>query len=125
MILCDTNILIEFYRDNAQVVFTMQEIGLPELAVSVITVGELYFGLEQDRRELLKIKRHLASLQQIPMDQETSELALALLETYALSHRLSLPDAVIAATALRHELSLYTLNIRDFRFIEGLSLHQP
>ena len=98
MILCDTNILIEFYRDNADVVSTMRGIGLPELAVSVITVGELYFGA-RDRRELLKIKRHLASLQQIPMDEETSELALALLETYALSHRLSLPDAVIAATA--------------------------
>ena len=124
MILCDTNILIEFYRDNADVVSTMQEIGLPELAVSVITVGELYFGA-RDRRELLKIKRHLASLQQIPMDQETSELALSLLETYALSHRLNLPDAVIAATALRHELSLYTLNVRDFRFIEELSLHKP
>ena len=102
----------------------MRGIGLPELAVSVITVGELYFGA-RDRRELLKIKRHLASLQQIPMDEETSELALALLETYALSHRLSLPDAVIAATALRHELVLYTLNVRDFRFIEGLSLHKP
>jgi tRNA(fMet)-specific endonuclease VapC len=124
MILCDTNILIEFYRDNADVVSTMRGIGLPELAVSVITVGELYFGA-RDRRELLKIKRHLASLQQIPMDEETSELALALLETYALSHRLSLPDAVIAATALRHELVLYTLNVRDFRFIEGLSLHKP
>jgi predicted nucleic acid-binding protein len=124
MILCDTNILIEFYRDNADVVSTMRGIGLPELAVSVITVGELYFGA-RDRRELLKIKRHLASLQQIPMDEETSELALALLETYALSHRLSLPDAVIAATALRHELGLYTLNVRDFRFIEGLSLYKP
>jgi tRNA(fMet)-specific endonuclease VapC len=124
MILCDTNILIEFYRDNADVISTMRGIGLPELAVSVITVGELYFGA-RDRRELLKIKRHLASLQQIPMDEETSELALALLETYALSHRLSLPDAVIAATALRHELVLYTLNVRDFRFIEGLSLHKP
>ena len=124
MILRDTNILIEFYRDNAEVVSTMQKIGLPELAVSVITVGELYFGA-RDRRELLKIKRHLASLQQLPMDQETSELALALLETYALSHRLSLPDAVIAATALRHELSLYRLNVRDFRFIDGLSLYKP
>ena len=102
----------------------MQEIGLPELAVSIISVGELYFGA-RDRRELLKIKKHLASLRQIPMDQETSELVLSLLETYALSHRLNLPDAVIAATALRHSLSLYTLNVKDFRFIEGLSLYKP
>ena len=124
MILCDTNILIEFYKNNEVVISALQEIGLPELAVCVITVGELYFGA-RDRRELLKIKKHLASLRQIPMDQETSELALSLLETYALSHRLSLPDAVIAATALRNDLSLYTINVKDFRFIAGLSLYQP
>jgi predicted nucleic acid-binding protein len=124
MILCDTNILIEFYKGNDDVLSALQEIGLPDLAVSVITGGELYFGA-RDRRELLKIKKHLASLRQIPIDQETSEFALSLLETYALSHRLNLPDALIAATALRHGLSLYTLNVKDFRFIEGLSLYKP
>lgn len=124
MILCDTNILIEFYKDNEEVISALQEIGLAELAVSVITVGELYFGA-RDRRELLKIKKHLAGLSQIAVDPETSQLALSLLETYALSHRLNLPDAVIAATALRHDLSLYTFNVKDFRFIEGLSLYKP
>ncbi len=124
MILCDTNVLIEFYKNDDEVVATLREIGLPDLAVSVITVGELYFGA-RDRRELLKIKKHLAGLRQIPIDSETSELALSLLETYALSHRLSLPDAIIAATALRNDLSLYTFNVKDFRFIEGLSLYQP
>lgn len=124
MILCDTNILIEFYKDNHDVVSALQEIGLPDLAVSIITVGELYFGA-RDRRELQKMKKHLAGLRQISIDQETSELALSLLEAYALSHRLNLPDSVIAATALRHRLSLYTLNVKDFRFIEGLSLYKP
>ena len=124
MILCDTNILIEFYKDNDAVIHALRGIGLPDLAVSVITIGELYFGA-RDRRELLKIKKHLAGLRQIPIDPETSEIALSLLETYALSHRLNLPDAVIAATALRHDLSLYTLNVKDFRFIDRLSLYKP
>jgi predicted nucleic acid-binding protein len=48
-----------------------------------------------------------------------------LLEEYALSHKLSVPDALIAATALQHNLHLYTLNIKDFRFIAGLNLHKP
>jgi predicted nucleic acid-binding protein len=123
MILCDTNVLIEFYKDNDWVIVALREIGLSDIAVSTITVGELYFGA-RDRRELRKIKKHLASLRQIPIDLETSELALSLLETYALSHRLSLPDAIIAATALRHGLSLYTFNVKDFRIIEGLSLYE-
>lgn len=123
MILCDTNILIEFYKNNDEVIHALREIGLSDLAVSTITVGELYFGA-RDRRELLKMKKHLANLRQIPIDEETSILTLSLLETYALSHRLNLPDALIAATALRHNLNLYTLNIKDFRYIEGLSLHK-
>jgi predicted nucleic acid-binding protein len=41
--LCDTNILIEFYRGSAEVTGTLSAIGVSNLAVSVITVGELYF----------------------------------------------------------------------------------
>lgn len=105
MILCDTNILIEFYRNNQDVTSRLREIGVPNLAISVITVGELYYGA-RDSRELTKIKKHLASLHQIAVDEETSEITLSLLETYALSHRLSLPDAIIAASALRHSIDL-------------------
>lgn len=124
MILCDTNILIEFYKNNADVVSAMRGVGLPNLAVSVITVGELYYGA-WDNRELVKIKKHLSGLHQIAMDEEISEIALSLLETYALSHRLSLPDAIIAATALRHSIALYTLNLKDFRYIDRLSVYKP
>ena len=124
MILCDTNILIEFYKNNPDVISVMRKVGLPSLAVSVITIGELYYGA-RDSRELTKIKKHLASLNQIAVDEATSEITLALLETYALSHRLSLPDAIIAATALRHSMELYTLNLKDFRYIDGLSIYKP
>jgi predicted nucleic acid-binding protein len=124
MILCDTNILIEFYKDNEDVSNVLRAIGLPDLAVSVITVGELYFGA-RDKRELLKIKKHLAGLHQIPVDAEISGRYLSLLESHALSHRLSIPDALIAATALRHNLELYTINLKDFRYIEGLTLYTP
>ena len=42
---------------------------------------------------------------------------------YSLSHKLTIPDALIAATALANDLELYTLNIKDFRFIENLRLY--
>ncbi len=124
MILCDTNVLIEFYKDNEDVSNVLRAIGLPDLAVSVITIGELYFGA-RDKQELLKMKKHLAGLHQIPVDVGISGRYLSLLESYALSHRLSIPDALIAATALRHNLKLYTLNLKDFRYIEGLTLYAP
>ena len=37
MILCDTNILIEFYKGNPSVVQTLKTIGAANIAVSVIT----------------------------------------------------------------------------------------
>jgi predicted nucleic acid-binding protein len=36
-----------------------------------------------------------------------------------------LPDALIAATALEHRLTLVTRNVRDFYGIKGLRLRAP
>ena len=46
------------------------------------------------------------------------------MNSYALSHRLSVPDGLIAATALTEDLPLYTHNLKDFRYIAGLELHK-
>jgi len=124
MILCDTNILIEFLNGNQAITDAMNAIGEGEIAISAITIGELYFGAH-DKRELRKIQNHLASLQQIQVDEEISRIHLDLLGDYALNHRLNIPDALIAATAIRHALPLYTLNVKDFRFIPGLQLYTP
>lgn len=124
MILCDTNILIEFYKGNSRVVEEMQKIGLPNLAVSVITAGELYFGA-RDKREMEKIRKHLSLMRQIPLDSDISDRFLKLLEEFALSHRLTIPDALIAATTLSQDIPLYTLNLKDFQFIPGLKIHIP
>ena len=43
---------------------------------------------------------------------------------YSLSHKLTIPDALIAATAITQDLELYTLNIKDFRFIKDLKTYQ-
>lgn len=122
MILCDTNILIEFYRGNAEIISELQAIGLANLSVSAVTSGELYYGA-RDKRELEIMKKHLSLLNQIPLDADISNQFLSLLETYALSHRLSVPDALIAATALTRQTPLYTLNVRDFQFISDIKLH--
>jgi len=124
MILCDANILIEFYKNNPQITAVLREIGLPDLAISAVTEAELYFGA-LNKVELQKIKRHLALLQQFPLDVALSNTFLQLMETYSLSHKLSIPDALIAATALTRDISLYTLNVKDFRFIPGLALFSP
>lgn len=122
MILCDTNILIEFYKNNLQIVQSLQKIGANALAISAITQAEIYFGA-LNKRELRAIKRHLSLLHIYPLDTVISSQFVALMEAYSLSHKLTIPDAIVAATALVYGLELYTLNLKDFRFIPGLTLY--
>jgi predicted nucleic acid-binding protein len=123
MILCDTNILIEFYKGNHQILGTLLHIGLVNLAVRMVTVGELFYGAK-DRRELSKIQVHLSQIQQIALDEDISTHFVNLLGKYALSHKLSVPDALIASTAITKDMPIYTLNVKDFRYIPGLKLYE-
>ena len=124
MILCDTNILIDFYKNNDAIVQELRAIGPNAVAVSVITQAELYFGALH-KQELLRIRKHLMLIRRYPVDVDISERFIELMEQYSLSHGLAIPDALIAATALVHSLELFTLNKKDFRFIQGLSLYIP
>jgi predicted nucleic acid-binding protein len=122
MILCDTNILIEFFKNNEVVIKELRQIGSTELAVSVVATAELYYGA-RDKAELQIIQKRLATLKQVELDPEISAIFLELMAKYVLSHRLSLPDALIAATALRHNAVLYTFNLKDFKYIPGLKIY--
>jgi len=46
------------------------------------------------------------------------------MESYSQSHKLGIPDALIAATAMVHKVELYSLNAKDFQFISDLKLYQ-
>ena len=64
MILCDTNILIEFYKGKPNIVSELRTIGQQQLAVSTITQAELYFGAI-NKEELEKIKHHIVIKKQL------------------------------------------------------------
>lgn len=121
MILCDTNILIEIYRDNAQIIEAVKQIGQENIAVSDVTCAELLYGA-RNKKELQAIRKDLNKLTVLPIQSSISNLAVELVEKYALSHKLSLPDALIASTAITHNIELYTLNIKDFRFLKDVKL---
>jgi tRNA(fMet)-specific endonuclease VapC len=122
MILCDTNILIEFYKANPAVIQTIKHIGPANIAVSVITKAELFYGA-RDKQELARIERNLSSCHCIGLNDPISALFLELMVNYSLSHKVTIPDMLIAATAIRHGLDLYTLNTKDFKFIPGLKVY--
>ena len=82
---------------------------------------ELYFGA-LNKKELHKIKKHLQALSVVHFDNYVSELAVSMIEKYSKSHGLQIPDAIIAATALSLGIRLFTLNLKDFRYIAELEL---
>ena len=122
MILCDTNILIEFYKANPTVIQTLHRMGSVNIAVSVITKAELFYGA-RDKQELAKIERHLSVCHCYGLNDSISARFIELMSRYSLSHKVSIPDMLIAATAISHDLELYTLNTKDFKFIPELNLY--
>jgi tRNA(fMet)-specific endonuclease VapC len=123
LVLCDTNIIIEFYKENPEVIKNLRSIGQQNIAVSIVTAGELLFGV-LNKRELSRIKRDIEHLQIIHLTPEIGECFTKLMLNYSLSHRLSLPDGLIAATALIENVSLYTHNLKDFKYIKDIVLYK-
>ncbi len=123
MILCDTDVIIEFYKGNRQVIQNLRAIGEENIAISIVTSGELLFGA-LNKRELNQISKDIEKLNLIHINQEIGNCFNELLIRYSLSHKLTLPDGLIAATCIVEGIQLYTRNLKDFKFIEGLRLYR-
>jgi tRNA(fMet)-specific endonuclease VapC len=123
MILCDTNVFIEIYKGNIMIIDIAKTIEQQNIAISDVTCAELLYGA-RNKKELQIIRKDLNKLTILPIESEISKIAVALVEKYALSHKLSLPDALIGATALFHNIELYTLNLKDFRFLKNIKLFE-
>ena len=84
----------------------------------------MYFGAF-NKSELSKIKKVLEKFILLPMDENISALFTEIMHDYSLSHKISIPDALIASTAIFSHSKLYTINKKDFSFIKGLQLYNP
>jgi predicted nucleic acid-binding protein len=119
MLLLDTNILIDYLRDKPQAIQFVNHSGKINLAVNTIVVLELYNGCF-NKAEFAKIKRTLNGFIHFDLNEAVAKAAISISHTFAPSHRLSVADTLIAATALVSDLELRTLNLKDFRMIPGL-----
>jgi len=115
MIFLDTCLLIDYSKEKIDIDMTK------EYCISSIVSLEFKVGA-LNKRELKKINRILSEVKLLDLDQDIFELADKLIERYALSHNMSIYDAIIAATCLIYDLPLWTYNKKDFRFINELEL---
>ena len=120
MILLDTNILIEILKDNRKTIEQVQSLN-QTLAISSITVMELYYGA-RNKTEVNKLEKFVSLFEIIHLNEAISSHATRLVKTYAKSHKLDIPDSLIAATALVSRVALLTYNTKDFKYIKRLEL---
>ena len=124
LVICDTNIFIEFYKGNTKIIEHLKEIGNENIALSSVTAGELIFGAFNNA-ELNNIKKDIDQLEVLHINKIISNDFVNLMLKYSLSHSLDLPDALIASTAIISDLELYTLNMKHFKYISNLKLWKP
>ena len=122
--LLDTNILILHLRSHPKVtllLYQWSESGL--LYISVVTRAEILAGMHA--HEEARTLELLDSLTSIPVDEGVADQAGRLIYQYAHQGiQLSFPDALLAATALQHDLTLVTTNLKHFPIPE-LNLYTP
>jgi predicted nucleic acid-binding protein len=85
------------------------------LAYSVVTRAELLAGPPEQHQPA---RRLLAPLREIVIDRRIADKAGAVRRETGVR----MPDALVAAAALVHNLTLHTRNHRDFRKVPGLRL---
>jgi len=121
MFLLDTNVVSELrkVRPHGAVVAWIEGVADAELYLSAVTLGEIQAGIEitreQDHAKAADIEAWAdqvgATYNVLPMDAVTFRLWAKLM------HRQSdtvYEDAMIAASAIVHKLTVVTRNIRDF-----------
>ncbi len=126
MILLDTDHCVFLIRGRPDVRAAFEGHGAEEPGISIMTVGELYYGaLRSARPERNRdiCQAFIDRVTIVPLDQQVM-LRFAQIKAVlaARGEILEDPDLLIAATALQHEAPLVTHNSSHFARIAGLRL---
>ncbi|MFP5350029.1 MAG: type II toxin-antitoxin system VapC family toxin [Gammaproteobacteria bacterium] len=121
--LVDTDVVIWYFRGNRRAATRLDKMA--EFSLSAVTYIELVQGL-RNKQELRLLRAGLRDWNAtiIPIDETISNKAMFYVEQYFHSHSLQLADALIAATAVNHGLSLLTANTKHYRMVTDLTLEK-
>ena len=124
--LIDTDWVISYLNGHPRVISRLDELKERGLAISVVSLAELYEGIyfstdpEGNERDLVDFLRGVTV---IAVDTDTCKLFGRARGTLRASGSLVGDfDLLIGATALQHDLTLMTNNRRHFERVEGIRL---
>jgi len=115
--LIDTDILIDVSKGNKNAFLFLS--SLENASVSIINSMELIVGA-RNNAEKNEIEKFLSQYNFIYINERVCSLAYNLLKKFSLTHGLTIPDSLIAATAISNNLNLVTKNEKHFKNIENL-----
>ncbi len=117
--LLDSNIII--YAASPDYDFLIDWMARQDLRVSVISKLEVLGYHQLSPEQLTWFAHFFDQIPLLPISDIVIDGAIQLRQ----QRRISMGDAIIAATALRYQETLVTRNVRDFQWIDGLSLLNP
>ncbi len=119
IVFIDTNIVIEYLKGNDEVIQMLYRFDT--VYINDVVIMELYQGA-RDNRELKYIKKNILRFEVLKINHEIILLGKEILEKYTLSHNTKIMDALIASTVILYNIDLYTLNRKDFRYLEQVNM---
>ncbi|XDD49593.1 type II toxin-antitoxin system VapC family toxin [Leptospira sp. WS92.C1] len=119
-ILLDTNAVIDQLANQLPSSGATFIDALPP-AISVISRIELLGWSKVSEEEIFRIENFISQAHVFPIDESVIQETILLRRI----HKIKTPDAIIAATALVHGLSLVSRNVQDFSFITKLKVIDP
>ncbi len=117
--LMDTNVAIEFLNGrlpDSGINWLRNIVSKNQYHLSVINRIEL-LGFNGEVAEMQFLEEFISASSVLPLSEAVVRQTIDIRRTY----RIKLPDAVIAATALVHGLTMISRNISDFGRINGLT----
>ena len=126
VVIVDTDVVSFLFKGDTRAYEYRQHLQGKTLAISFMTVAELYqwaYSRNWGEQRLARLEERLRAYVVVPYDGELcKQWAMICVERRRMGSPISVQDAWIAATALRHECPLVTHNRSDFANITGLTV---
>ena len=123
--LVDTNVLIDAVRGRVpRLRQRLQQTAPDDLAVSSITIAELWYGAEKStdpKRKRAAWSAVLEPYEVLPLDRAAAEIH-GRIRHAARKHPIGERDLLIAAIALANDLIVVTHNVKEYSRVKGLEV---
>ena len=120
--LLDTNVLIYYFNGDfaSEVKKVITSIIKPDFNISVISKMEFLGFTQFMPEEKQQAEIFISNANILTLEDKIVEKTIKIKQT----RKIKLPDAIIAATALHHNMELITNNVTDFKEI-NIIVHEP